>query len=68
MFLCACVWDAWVSTCVYVTVCVCVGARALACACARVALLIHHATRRHIAICGLSDSSIFFYFYIYKWQ
>jgi hypothetical protein len=27
-----------------------VGATALACACARVALLIQHATRRHIAI------------------
>ena len=31
------------------------GARALAYACASVALLIQHATRRRIAICGLSD-------------
>jgi hypothetical protein len=48
----------WVRACMIM--CVCVGARALACACARVALLIQHATRRHIAICGLSESSIFF--------
>ena len=37
-----------------------VGALALACTCARVALLIHHATRRHIAIYSLSGSTIFF--------
>jgi hypothetical protein len=37
-----------------------VGARAMACACARVALLIQHATRRHIANCGLSGSTTFF--------
>jgi hypothetical protein len=37
-----------------------VGARALACVCRRVALLIQHATRRHIAICGLSGSTTFF--------
>ena len=37
-----------------------VGTRALACACARVALPIQHATRRLIAICGLSDSTTFF--------
>jgi hypothetical protein len=36
-----------------------VGARALVCACARVALLVQHATRRHIAICGLSRTTIF---------
>jgi hypothetical protein len=36
-----------------------VGVRARACACARVALLIQHVTLRHIAIYGLSDSSIF---------
>jgi hypothetical protein len=34
-----------------------VGARA--CACARVALIIQHATRRHIVICGLSGFTIF---------
>ena len=39
--------------------CVGVSARALACACARVALLIQYATR-HIVICGLSGSTIFF--------
>jgi hypothetical protein len=37
-----------------------VGVRALACACALVALLIQHTTRRHIAICSLSGSTIFF--------
>ena len=42
---------------VYVVVC----ARARACACLRVALLIQHATRRHIIICGLSGSTTFFY-------
>jgi hypothetical protein len=35
-----------------------VGAQALACASGRVALLIQHATRRHIAICSLSGSTI----------
>ena len=41
-----------------------VGARALtlACACARVALLIQHATRRHIVICGVSGSPHFWTF------
>ena len=31
-----------------------------ACACAYVALLIQHETRRHIVICRLSGSTIFF--------
>ena len=50
-----CVCGAWVSACVSV------GARvrALACACVRVALLIQHAKRRHIAICGLFGSTTF---------
>jgi hypothetical protein len=50
--------------CARARVCVCgwvgVGARARACACARVALLIQHAARRHIVICGLSSCTIFF--------
>ena len=64
----------WVGGCVCMDVCVCVsgcvhgcvwvgvcmGARARACACARVALLVQHATRRHIVIFGLSDSTICF--------
>ena len=33
------------------------------CACARVAFLIQHATRRHIAICCLSGTTIFFGFF-----
>jgi hypothetical protein len=37
-----------------------VGARARACAGARVALRDQHAKRRHIAICGLFGSTIFF--------
>ena len=37
-----------------------VDVRALACACACVALLIQQETLRHIAICGLSGSTIFF--------
>jgi hypothetical protein len=37
-----------------------VGAWALAFACARVALLIHHATRRNTATCGLFGSTTFF--------
>ena len=36
-----------------------VDARALACVCVRVVLLIQHERRRHIAICGLSGSTIF---------
>jgi hypothetical protein len=44
--------------------CVCVrmnvSARARAYVCARVRLLIQHATRRHIDICGLSGSTTFF--------
>jgi hypothetical protein len=38
-----------------ISVCVCV------CACARVALIIQHATRRHIVICGLSGYTVFFH-------
>jgi hypothetical protein len=53
-----------VRACTFVRVCICVelgaGPKALACACACVALLIQHATHRHIAICGLSSSTIFF--------
>ena len=41
-------------------VCSCVRARALARACARVALLIQHATRRHIVVCRVSGSTKFF--------
>ena len=40
--------------------CVCVCARERTCVCAHVALVIQHATRRHIVICGLSDYIIFF--------
>ena len=44
--------------------CVCVityvGARGRVCACARVALQIQHPKISHIAICGLSGSTIFF--------
>jgi hypothetical protein len=35
------------------------GARTLVCACARVALIIQHATHRHIAIYGFSGSTYF---------
>ena len=58
---------------VFLCVCVCVGApacvrpggsgvgeRVRACAYAHVALLIQHVRRRHIVICGLSGSTIFF--------
>jgi hypothetical protein len=31
-----------------------------ACPCARVVLITQHTTRRHIVICGLSGSTIFF--------
>jgi hypothetical protein len=34
------------------------------CACTRVALLIQHATRRHIAICSFSSSTTFFRYYL----
>ena len=50
---------------IFVCVCVCVGGGgvvggcAWACACMRVALLIQHATHRHILICGLSSFTIF---------
>jgi hypothetical protein len=36
------------------------GAQAQACACERVALLIQHVTRRHIAICHLAGSNTHF--------
>ena len=54
---CLCVCE-----CAHVRSCVCggLGTRALPCACARVALLIQHATRRYIAICGLSGFTVFF--------
>ena len=45
----------------YVCVRVCyVGERGWEGVCARVALIIQHATRRHIAICGLSECTKFF--------
>ena len=49
----------------YVRACACVcgvsvGTLARAFACERVALLIQHATRRHIANCGFPGSTIFF--------
>ena len=56
VFSCALEWVIALRACV----CVSVGARARACACARVALLIQSATRRHVAICGLSGSTTFF--------
>ena len=37
-----------------------VGAQALPCVRSRVALPIQHATGRHVTICGLSGSTIFF--------
>jgi hypothetical protein len=47
------------------SVCVCwrrsVGVRTLANACARVASLIQQGTRRHIAICSPSGSTIYFH-------
>ena len=52
---------------VFVRVCVCVGVGVGAgrwCACAHVALLIQHATRHHIAICGLSGPTSFFHILI----
>ena len=52
-YVCVCVCEC---VCVYVGV----GAWARACACARVALLIQHATRRHIVICGFCASAKFF--------
>jgi hypothetical protein len=45
---------------VCVRACVRVGSQALACGCARTALIIQHATRRHIPICGLSGSTNIF--------
>ena len=60
-YFCVCVYAraralGWVRACVYVGV----GAQAWACAYTRVALLIQHAPRRHIVICGLSGSTTFF--------
>jgi hypothetical protein len=57
--MCAC---ACVRACARVCVDAGVGvyARTLAYACTSVDLLIQHATRRHIVICGLSGSIIFF--------
>ena len=50
-----------VCVCLRVHACVGVGVRTLACAYARVALIIQYATRMlHIAIYGLSGSSVFF--------
>ena len=56
--MCVGVGECW-HVCVWVCVRVVMGARALAYACARVALIFHHATRRHIVICGLSVCTIF---------
>ena len=50
--------------CVLVRACVVVDARTRECTCARVALLIQHATLRHIVICGLSGSTTFFWRYL----
>ena len=44
----------------YLCACACICVRGCTGACAPVALLIQHATRRHIAICSLSGSTIFF--------
>ena len=52
--VCVCMWGS------HGSVCVCLGDRALAYACARVALVIQHATPRHIVICGLSGSTTWF--------
>jgi hypothetical protein len=58
VFPCVCVRAcACVSECVLVVVAV----RALTCASTRVVLLIQHASRRHIVICGLSGSTTFFH-------
>ena len=51
----------WTSKTYYIFLCVCVRARARTWTCARVASIIHHAMRRHIDICGLSGSTIFFH-------
>ena len=53
-----------ISVCVCVFVCV--GPRARACACAHVALIIQHATRRHIVICSLSLPTKVFDIILYK--
>jgi hypothetical protein len=47
-----------VRACAYV--CVVVGSQARVCGCARIALIIQHVMRRHIVICGLSGSTMFF--------
>ena len=48
-----------VRVCAFLRACVCLGARSVAYACARVTLLTHHATLRHIVICDLSGSTTF---------
>jgi hypothetical protein len=75
-YLCVCVCVracACVCACVRARVCACVRVCVCVCVCVgrwvhgrgpvfakRVALLIQHATRRHVVICGLSDSAVFF--------
>jgi hypothetical protein len=55
--MCLCVFKVWAS--VIESVRVGVGKEEQACACARVALIIQHATSRHIVTCNLSGSNIF---------
>ena len=45
----------------HISVCVCARTRVSACTCVRVALLIQHANRWRIVICGLSGSTKFFH-------
>jgi hypothetical protein len=49
----------------FVCVRVVLGARVRACICVRVAFLVQHAKRRHIIVCGLSGSTIFFDIFSY---
>ena len=57
-YLCVCVCG---GECMLLRACVCGGgAVLLASACARVALLMQHATRMHLIVCGLSGSITFF--------
>jgi hypothetical protein len=58
LYICACARTRRASA--YVFIRPCVSARALGCACARVALIIQHATRRHIANCDLWFHHILF--------
>jgi hypothetical protein len=58
-YFCVCV-RVRLSVSVCVLAYVSADAGVLVCACAPVALLIQHSTRLHIAICGLSGSTIFF--------